>query len=109
MSVGVNKETVLKFKTPFWAGMRLSFIGNMLGLIVLLPFIIKDATHLSSQWIFILAGGLTLWAFIADAILSLILTECFKVKLKPNGISCCNFWGIYNFVLWEEMRKINAF
>jgi hypothetical protein len=109
MSVGTNKETVLKFKTPLWSGMRLLFIGNLLGLIMLLPFIIKEVTHLSLRWLLILAGGLILWVSIADVIMCLILTQCFKVKLKPNGISCYNFWGIYSFVLWEEMRAVKMF
>jgi hypothetical protein len=48
-------------------------------------------------------------ALIFDVFAGLILVECFKVKLKPSGISCFNFWGIYSFVLWDEIREVKTF
>ena len=109
MSVsGENEKTILKFRMPYWPVMWLLFIGNLLGFVFLLPFLITHQKHLtvSLQHICAVIWGVTL---IADILLGFVCIACFKVKLKPNGISCFNFWGIYSFVLWEEMRAIKIF
>jgi len=103
-----NKEIILKFKMPYWPTIWLLFIGNFFGFVFLLPFLITYQKHLIVSLQHICAGiwGVTL---IADVVLGFVCIAFFKVKLKPNGISCFNFWGIYSFVLWEEMRAIKIF
>jgi hypothetical protein len=109
MSVGEEKkETTLKFKMPFGAVIWLLFIGNFLGFALLLPSMLSQRTHLTVS---LQQFSAVIWilAFIFDVFAGLILVECFKVKLKPSGISCFNFWGIYSFVLWDEMREVKTF
>jgi hypothetical protein len=108
MSVGESKETFVKFKMPFGAVMWLLFVGNLLGFILLFPFLLEQQRHLtvSLQKISAVIWGITL---IADILLGFICAAYYKVKLNSHGISCFNFWGIYSFVLWEEMREIKTF
>jgi hypothetical protein len=109
MSVGEeNKEATLKFKMPFWAVMWMLIIGNVLGFGLLLPFVIERRTHLTVSLLHLI---FIVWisALIADILLDFICAAYFKVKLNPRGISCFNFWGIYSFVLWDEMRDAKIF
>lgn len=109
MSVGKEKkETTLKFKMPFWAVMWLLIIGNILGFGLLLPFVIDGGAHLT---VALLHFFVAVWisTLIADIFLNFICAAYFKVKLKPSGISCFNFWGIYSFVLWDEVREVKTF
>lgn len=102
MSVG--EEKILKFKSPLWSAIWLLIVGNLLGLVLLLPFVLKQRAHLTISLLhfFVVIGVIVL---VVDILAGLILVECFKVKLKPTGISCYNFWGIYSFVLWNEIRE----
>ena len=106
MSVGEeNKETAPKFKMPFGAVMWMLFIGNLPGFVLLLSFfILKQRTDLTESFV-----PLLILALICDVFAGLILIWYFKVKLTPRGISCFNFWGIYSFVLWDEMREVKIF
>jgi hypothetical protein len=108
MLVGENKETFLKFKMPLGAVVWLLFVGNLLGFFLLFPVLVEQQRHLtvSLQKISAEIWGMTL---IADILLGFICAEYFKVKLNPRGISCFNIWGIYSFVLWEEIREVKTF
>jgi|SRR5882757_442641 len=111
MLVGDEKKVAtLKFKMPFCSAIWLLFIGNLMGLVLLLPFILKDTAHIRAplQSIFGLIGLAVFLVLVLDVILSLIFVECFKIKLKPSGISCFNFWGVYSFVLWGEIHEIKT-
>jgi hypothetical protein len=102
-----NEKVTLKFKSPLWSVIWLLFIGNLLGFILLALFIIKQKAHLTVSLLHIF-GVVGIMALVVDVFVGLILIESFKVKLKPNGISCCNIWGIYSFVLWDEMREVKT-
>jgi len=103
-----NKEIILKFKNAVLANNMAIVYRQFFWLRFLLPFLITYQKHLIVSLQHICAGiwGVTL---IADVVLGFVCIAFFKVKLKPNGISCFNFWGIYSFVLWEEMRAIKIF
>ena len=106
MSVGEeNKEGFLKFKMPFWAVMWMLIMGSVLGFILLLPFLLESKKHLTVSLLHLCA---VIWvtALFVDVLLELVCAAYFKVKLNPRGISCFNFWGIYSFVLWDEMRGV---
>ena len=109
MSVGnKSEEAILKFKMPFWAVMWMLIVGNVLGFGLLLSFVIEGRAHLtvSLQHLFIVVWISTL---IGDILLGFICAAYFKVKLNPHGISCFYCWGIYSFVLWDEMREVKIF
>jgi len=93
---------------PLGAVIWLLFVGNLLGFFLLFPVLVEQQRHLtvSLQKICAVVWGMTL---IADILLGFICAEYFKVKLNSRGISCFNFWGIYSFVLWGEIREIKTF
>lgn len=103
-----NGKPILKFKSPLWSAVWLLILGNLLGLIFLVPFVLKHRTNLTISLLhFFVEVGITVLIF--DVVAGLILIECYKVKLMPNGISCYNIWGIYSFVLWDEIRDVKTF
>ena len=101
----LGEEKNLKFKSPLWSAIYLLIIGNFLGLVFLVPFILKHRANLTISLLhFFTVLGIMVFAI--DVLAGLILVECYKVKLKSNGISGYNIWGIYSFVLWDEIREI---
>jgi hypothetical protein len=98
---------VRKFKMPLWAEMWLLLIGNFLGFAFLLPFVMKEMTVSARV---MLVGISTIWVttIIVDVLLGLCLVQYYKVKISPDGISCFNFWGIYSFVVWDEIRGVRV-